>query len=851
MPWRRDHAASDGSDSLPLSESLILPIAARAPPLLAGAKDPSPQHLESPRPKSKEAPDIDEGAEDDEQLFVDILDQLEFHEECEVMTSSASSENLASPKVSGEPEETVITAEPLTTAVLLDVLRRIRLRELPEADVALRIVEEVRVMLRDSCSSLVRVSVPAGRLVVIGDIHGHLNDLLHLLDAIGQPSEFNHVLFNGDFVDRGDWGPEVLLAMFCLKLIHPGEVHLNRGNHEDDTCNTHYGFKDQILRAEPYKECGVQLYKLIQDAFNQLPLCHVINDKVFVVHGGLPLERITLADIEAVPRGPVPLPAKTNDERIFASCLWSDPRSQSAPSCRGAGFLFDKNVTQRFLEANGLNCIIRSHECIPEGVREQHFNKAGSPMVWTVFSASNYNHVAGGNRACMLFIDADCNISKAEAWEETHVKFRQWDAAESLADRVAIDRLDRSLEIAKTEQLSSRQQALKHLQRMIFLARPLLLDAFEQVDSCKNGRISPECWAGVMATCLRTPPEFPWAAVGPHLFHLDDDGCMAYADFIFRYFNPLSRWLAEQWCTAALSEISYRLGDAAGMEFFRLDVNKGRRGSCTGFLSYNELRPLIYQQLPTSSRDAQMQSLHVLALFRRLDSNGSGFITREEFLDAIEQAAQQFAKCPKDHFLQEVRSVTWRLFGEQRECDACGRAILHTEMRRHCYACDYDLCELCVGTTSRVQSQWDAISAAVNVLCRSQIDAYALFSLADVNGDGFVDRREFVTCISELLPPGGVSPVLAPAAPSSNRHQRNSKRQSSRDLPQVSSGNILVAEALWDLAWQQEGTNPGSTPCRRGQKMRVSDFQRCLDVVDAEALPKPRRSASHGSAPGA
>ena len=49
--------------------------------------------------------------------------------------------------------------------------------------------------------------------------------------------------------------------------------------------------------------------------------------------------------------------------------LWSDPQPGSgrAPSKRGVGVAFGADVTQRFLQENGLELLVRSHE-----VRSQH-----------------------------------------------------------------------------------------------------------------------------------------------------------------------------------------------------------------------------------------------------------------------------------------------------------------------------------------------------------------------------------------------------------------------------------------------------------------------------------------------
>ena len=44
--------------------------------------------------------------------------------------------------------------------------------------------------------------------------------------------------------------------------------------------------------------------------------------------------------------------------------LWSDPRPGlgRTPSPRGVGVSFGEDVTRRFLEANGLSLLVRSHE---------------------------------------------------------------------------------------------------------------------------------------------------------------------------------------------------------------------------------------------------------------------------------------------------------------------------------------------------------------------------------------------------------------------------------------------------------------------------------------------------------
>lgn len=54
----------------------------------------------------------------------------------------------------------------------------------------------------------------------------------------GLPSAENPYIFNGDFVDRGKKGLEVLLLLLACFLVFPGGVYLNRGNHEDQVMNS-------------------------------------------------------------------------------------------------------------------------------------------------------------------------------------------------------------------------------------------------------------------------------------------------------------------------------------------------------------------------------------------------------------------------------------------------------------------------------------------------------------------------------------------------------------------------------------------------------------------------------------
>lgn len=86
--------------------------------------------------------------------------------------------------------------------------------------------------------------VTKGQLNIIGDTHGQYEDVLKIFSGGigGFPSSLNKFVFNGDMVDRGPRGSEILVLLLSFKLLNPDSVHLLRGNHETDEMISNYGF---------------------------------------------------------------------------------------------------------------------------------------------------------------------------------------------------------------------------------------------------------------------------------------------------------------------------------------------------------------------------------------------------------------------------------------------------------------------------------------------------------------------------------------------------------------------------------------------------------------------------------
>lgn len=205
----------------------------------------------------------------------------------------------------------------------------------------------------------------------------------------------NPYLFNGDFVDRGSFSIETILLLFAYKCLYPEHFHLNRGNHESVNMNKMYGFEGEVT-----SKYSKEMMTLFTDIFQWLPLAHVVGGKVLVLHGGLfSKDETTVDDLRQISRHQEP-----PDEGPMTEMLWSDPGPAPGrhPSKRGVGVAFGQDVTERFLQANGLELLVRSHECKDEGYEVEHGGKA-----ITVFSAPNYCDQMG-NKGAFIRFEQDC-----------------------------------------------------------------------------------------------------------------------------------------------------------------------------------------------------------------------------------------------------------------------------------------------------------------------------------------------------------------------------------------------------------------------------------------------------------
>jgi protein phosphatase len=221
-----------------------------------------------------------------------------------------------------------------------------------------------------------------GEVIIVGDIHGDLDSLMHILKNSGflernWKNRDISMIFLGDYGDRGVYSAEVYYIILKLKEQFPQNVILMRGNHEgpDDLLASPHDLPSQLQKK--FGKSGLEAYAKVRELFNYLYNAILISERYIILHGGIPSQARTIDDLANAHKTH---PKETHLEEI----LWSDPNDEikgTYPSPRGAGKLFGEDITEKFLKMLSVKVLIRGHEPSENGFKINHHNR-----VLTLFS---------------------------------------------------------------------------------------------------------------------------------------------------------------------------------------------------------------------------------------------------------------------------------------------------------------------------------------------------------------------------------------------------------------------------------------------------------------------------------
>lgn len=255
-----------------------------------------------------------------------------------------------------------------------------------------------------------------GNLIVVGNLHGNLFDLLRIL-RYAQICRFK-ILFLGDFVDYGEFSIECLTLLFAKKIQNPDSIFLIRGDHEFNSICSENGFKNEIvnfsnleknnnnnndndeksfvsLKNSSCYEYSEKLYAAFLKVFSYLPVAAIVNKTTFCVHGGLSPKIHHVDGINKLIKRPI---YYFEDNLLLADLVSGEPVDRSSgmftrnPS--GRGYLFNQEAASVFLNDNSFVRMIRSHSKIQNGSLRSFYDRCV-----TVYSASSYDKFENINSA--------------------------------------------------------------------------------------------------------------------------------------------------------------------------------------------------------------------------------------------------------------------------------------------------------------------------------------------------------------------------------------------------------------------------------------------------------------------
>lgn len=213
---------------------------------------------------------------------------------------------------------------------------------------------------------------------VLGDIHGDINSFRYFLENIrffDSNEENIHIVFLGDYIDRGLYGLNVLLGILFLKIYYNEKIILLKGNHE--LWKENEKNKEIISTAESdnmflefWKDYfNMEIIRKLKNFFDILPAILILGNQIILVHGGIPRPRTRDGNLgydylETL--------NQLNQNEIIEEMLWSRPEEKDNViiTYDSPSFSFAYNQFNEFMEKIGGKVMIRSHDPFLSGFRE-------------------------------------------------------------------------------------------------------------------------------------------------------------------------------------------------------------------------------------------------------------------------------------------------------------------------------------------------------------------------------------------------------------------------------------------------------------------------------------------------
>ena len=192
--------------------------------------------------------------------------------------------------------------------------------------------------------------------------------MIHIFKSNGGlPSKNNPYIFNGDLTDKDYQGIQCLLTALLIKINCNECLHLLRGNHE---LRDYY---KGMIKTQVLKIYDKEIWLIVRDIFNLLPLGIILDDRILVLHGGIPSATITLNELRSIKRTTDEIfdGNMTRDQSLTEEVVWAEEDEKNGITV-GRGVYFGPDISKEFLQRNKLEYIIKGHTYVPKGFEIAH-----------------------------------------------------------------------------------------------------------------------------------------------------------------------------------------------------------------------------------------------------------------------------------------------------------------------------------------------------------------------------------------------------------------------------------------------------------------------------------------------
>ncbi|XP_055337395.1 serine/threonine-protein phosphatase alpha-3 isoform-like [Paramacrobiotus metropolitanus] len=226
--------------------------------------------------------------------------------------------------------------------------------------------------------SLLELNPADSGLTVVGDLHGHLNDLVAVFRKEGGPDVHNY-LFLGNYVGTGRHQVELICLLLAYKLKYPENFFLLRGCHENRDVNNADGFWHRC--RELYgTDAAWAKFNL---CFDTMPLAAVLGDRIFCVHSGISPHLEAMVQLRNIQR-----PMSVPPNGLVFDLLTAMPTVATPgwnTNQQSTAMAFGNGVWKKFFRSNDIEFMIRSHGTLGTG-----FALTEDKRILSIFSATDY-----------------------------------------------------------------------------------------------------------------------------------------------------------------------------------------------------------------------------------------------------------------------------------------------------------------------------------------------------------------------------------------------------------------------------------------------------------------------------